>query len=58
MDIELIGKHQLFAFAQVIVVKSDEPQAFDALGIIIFGHEVSPSPHPAQLVEPTSYRLG
>src|SRR5918998_1470610 len=29
-----------------------------ALRIIIFGHQMSPSPHPAQLVQPAPYRLG
>jgi hypothetical protein len=57
MDIELIGNHQPLAFAQVIVVKTDEPEAFNALGIIIFGHQVNASPHPAQLVKPAPDRL-
>jgi hypothetical protein len=58
MDIHFIRKDQGLTEFDLLADKPDPAQARDAVGIIIFGYQLRPLPHPAHLVEPAAHRLG
>jgi len=58
MDIEFIGTDQHLLRWQLFGVPPHVGQALDPLGIVIFGHQLRPFPHPAHLIQPPAHGPG
>ena len=55
VNIEFIRKEHDLMGLQVFVTKPNAGQTLNPLWVIIFGHQLSPFPHPAYLVEPAAH---
>src|SRR5438876_420829 len=55
MPIEFIRTDHHRMRLQVFVMKPQARHTLDPVWVVIFGHQLGPFPHPADLVEPTSH---
>src|SRR6266581_4207636 len=55
MNIEFISKDHHLMRLQLLSMPPNPGQALDPLGVVVFGHQLGPFPHPAHVMEPASY---
>src|SRR2546425_9644449 len=55
MESEFISKDHPLMRWQALGMPPNPGQALDPLRVVIFGHQVGPFPHPAHVMEPSSY---